>query len=234
MIAILGAMECEITLLLSKMQDTKSERIGRHTYHTGKIGGRDCVLTRCGVGLVNAATAAAVAIEHYRPDMLINIGVGGGLAPDLSVGEVIVASSLCTHDLIYGDLGDERGEVFYPDGESIKMLPTDKNIREAMLRAASELGIKARAGVIASGDVFVSAGDTRRDIREAFGADVCEMEGSAVAQTAYAFGIPFAVLRSVSDLADGTAPESFEKFAASGADTAAAILERAVEYICAQ
>ncbi len=232
MIAILGAMECEITLLLSKMRDVKSERIGKHTYHTGTIGVRDCVLARCGVGLVNAAVAAAVIIERYRPDMLINIGVGGGLAPDLSVGEVIVAESLCTHDLIYGVLGDERGEVFYPDGESIKMLPTDKKIREAILRAAAEHGIKCRAGVIASGDVFVSDSETRRDIREAFGADICEMEGAAVAQTAYAFGTPFAVLRSVSDLADGTAPESFERFAASGADTAATILESAIEYLC--
>ncbi len=232
MIAILGAMECEITLLLSKMQDVTSERIGRHTYHRGRIGGQDCVLARCGVGLVNAAVSATVMIEHYHPDMLINIGVGGGLAPDLSVGEVIAAESLCTHDLKYGVLGDERGMVFYPDGEAIKMLPADKNIREAILRAAAELGIKCRAGVIASGDMFVSDSETRRDIREAFLADICEMEGAAVAQTAYAFGTPFAVLRSVSDLADGTAPESFERFAAASADTAAAILERAIEYLC--
>ena len=61
------------------------------------------------------------------------------------------------------------------------------------------------------------------------GADVCEMEGAAMAQVAYAFGVPFAVLRSVSDLADGSAPASFEKFAEESADKAAKLLLRAVE-----
>lgn len=224
MIAIIGAMDCEIALLLSSMTDEKSEKIGKHTYYTGKISGQDCVLAKCGVGMVNAATAAAVIIEKYRPEAIINIGVGGGLAPDLSVGEMIAATALCTHDLDYGVLGDERGTVFYPDGESLIMLPTDTELTDALVRAAERLDIPCRRGVIASGDRFVSSSEARTDIRGAFGADVCEMEGAAMAQTAYAFGVPFAVLRSVSDLADGSAPASFERFAAESADRAAKLL----------
>ena len=99
MIAIIGAMDCEISLLLSAMTGVESEKTGKHTYYTGKIAGHDCVLARCGVGKVNAATAATVIIEKYRPSVIINIGVGGGLAPDLSVGEMIAATALCTHEL---------------------------------------------------------------------------------------------------------------------------------------
>lgn len=229
MIAIIGAMDCEISLLLSVMTGVESEKTGKHTYYTGKLAGRDCVLAKCGVGMVNAATAATVMIEKYRPSVMINIGVGGGLAPDLSVGEVIAADHLCTHDLDYGVLGDARGTVFYPDGEAIIMLPTDPGVTGALVGAAASLGIACRRGVIASGDKFVSSSEARADIRGAFGADVCEMEGAAMAQVAYAFGVPFAVLRSVSDLADGSAPASFEKFAEESANTAAKLLLRAVE-----
>lgn len=224
MITILGAMDCEISLLLGKMTETRSEKIGKHTFYTGQLAGHDCALAQCGVGKVNAATAAAVMIQKYRPSAIINIGVGGGLAPDLSVGEAIAASALCTHDLDYGILGDARGTVFYPDGEDIIMLPTDQKITDALVAAAKKLGIACRRGVVASGDRFVSSPEVRSDIRAAFGADVCEMEGSAVAQVAYAFGVPFAVLRSVSDLADGSAPASFDKFAKESADTAAKLL----------
>lgn len=224
MITILGAMDCEISLLLGKMTETRSEKIGKHTFYTGQLAGHDCALAQCGVGKVNAATAAAVMIQKYSPSAIINIGVGGGLAPDLSVGEAIAASALCTHDLDYGIMGDARGTVFYPDGEDIIMLPTDKRITDALVAAAEKLGIACRRGVIASGDRFVSSPEVRSDIRGAFGADVCEMEGSAVAQVAYAFGVPFAVLRSVSDLADGSAPASFDKFAEESADTAAKLL----------
>lgn len=229
MIAIIGAMNCEISLLLSAMTGVESEKTGKHTYYTGKIAGRDCVLARCGVGMVNAATAATVIIEKYRPSVIINIGVGGGLAPDLSMGEMVAATALCTHDLDYGVLGDARGTVFYPDDEELIMLPTDRAVTNLLVSTAASLGIACRRGIIASGDKFVSSSEARADIRGAFGADVCEMEGAAMAQVAYAFGVPFAVLRSVSDLADGSAPESFEKFAAECAATAAKLLLRAVE-----
>ena len=179
--------------------------------------------------MVNAATAATVIIEKYRPSVIINIGVGGGLAPDLSMGEMIAATALCTHDLDYGVLGDARGTVFYPDDEELIMLPTDRPVTNLLVSTAASLGIACRRGIIASGDKFVSSSEARADIRGAFGADVCEMEGAAMAQVAYAFGVPFAVLRSVSDLADGSAPESFEKFAAECAATAAKLLLRAVE-----
>ena len=178
MIAIIGAMDCEISLLLSAMTGVESEKTGKHTYYTGKIAGHDCVLVRCGVGKVNAATAATVIIEKYRPSVIINIGVGGGLAPDLSVGEMIAATALCTHDLDYGVIGDARGTVFYPDDEELIMLPTDRSVTDLLVSTAASLGIACRRGIIASGDKFVSSSEARADIRGAFGADVCEMEGA--------------------------------------------------------
>ena len=155
MIAIIGAMNCEISLLLSAMTGVESEKTGKHTYYTGKIAGRDCVLARCGVGMVNAATAATVIIEKYRPSVIINIGVGGGLAPDLSMGEMIAATALCTHDLDYGVLGDARGTVFYPDDEELIMLPTDRPVTNLLVSTAASLGIACLRGIIASGDNFV-------------------------------------------------------------------------------
>ncbi len=233
MIGIMGAMECEISLLLSHMTDVSSMRAGAHTFHVGELAGCRCVLARCGVGKVNAAAAAALMIEKYHPAAIINIGVGGGLAPDLSIGELVAADALCEHDLVYGILGDKRGTVFYPDGRELIMLPTDGRVTGIIAGAAAALGVACRRGIVASGDRFVDSAELKKDIREAFGADVCEMEGAAVAQVACAFDIPFAVLRSVSDLADGSAPESFEKFASWSADVAANVISAALPELSA-
>lgn len=231
MIGIIGAMDCEVSLLLSQMTGVSAGRVGAHTFYTGELAGCCCVLARCGVGKVNAAACAALMIEKYRPAAIINTGVGGGLASDLSIGELVVADALCEHDLIYGILGDKRGTVFYPDGREIIMLPTDKTVTGMIAEAASSLGIPCRRGIIASGDRFVDSAEVKQDIRAEFGADVCEMEGAAIAQVAFAMGVPFAVLRSVSDLADGSAPESFGKFAEESAGVAARVLSGALPSI---
>ena len=113
------------------------------------------------------------------------------------------------------------------------MLPTDKTVTGMIAEAASSLGIPCRRGIIASGDRFVDSAEVKQDIRAEFGADVCEMEGAAIAQVAFAMGVPFAVLRSVSDLADGSAPESFGKFAEESAGVAARVLSGALPSIAA-
>ncbi len=229
MIGIIGAMECEVALLIEKMNNKSSQKVGKQTFWVGNISGCECVVTRCGAGLVNAATAAVIMAAHFSPSAIVNVGVGGGLAPDLDIGDMVIARTLCCHDLDYGILGDVRGTIFYPDGEEIRLLPTDERVSLALLNAARDAGFRCREGVIASGDLFVSSSEKRADIREAFGADICEMEGAAIAQALYSLGVPYAVLRSVSDRADGDAPASFEHFAVESAERAAAVLMTALE-----
>jgi len=77
---------------------------------------------------------------------------------------------------------------------------------------------------VASGDAFVTEASLRARIVERFAPACVEMEGAAVAQVAIANGVPFAILRSVSDLAGHEASMSYEEFAVAAAHTSARVV----------
>ena len=110
----------------------------------------------------------------------------------------------------------------------LEISPGDKDILAA-LKAAVESVTKdrhVRLGCIASGDVFVSKGNLKQVLHGNFGADVAEMEGASIAHVASTANVPFAVIRAVSDLADGSAPASFAEFDAEASHIAAMAVRR--------
>lgn len=229
-VGVIGAMQSEVDLLASLVEDRTETVIGRHTFICGTIGGTRAVISRAGVGKVNAAACAAAMILRFAPDMIINTGVAGALDPALSVGDLAVAESAVEYDLDYGMLGDTRGSVFYPDGTSEILLPTDPDVADALVKAASALGYAPLRGIIASGDRFVSDPAVKSDIRGTFGdrVRVCEMEGAAIVHVCRLYGTKCGVLRSVSDSADGNAEVDFPSFAAASARTAARVIEKLI------
>ena len=82
-------------------------------------------------------------------------------------------------------------------------------------------------GRIATGDWFVNDHATRDAIAQRTGADLVEMEGAAIAFVAERFGVPWIVIRSVSDAGDASAPTAFDEplppAAANAASTGEAI-----------
>ncbi len=226
-LGIIGAMESEVELLVSLLENKESKKIGKHTYYTGFIGGTSAVIARAGVGKVSAAACTAAMILHFAPEYILNTGVAGALGKGINVGDVIIADSCIEYDLEYGALGDARGEVFYPDGTSEISLPADAELSAMLEAAANKISggeFAVKRGTVATGDKFVSSAETKSDILSAFPSSLCcEMEGAAIAQTCRLYSVKFSVLRSMSDSADGEAEMDFPTFAKLSADRAAKI-----------
>lgn len=217
MTGIICAMELEAERIAAEMTDVREENISGVSYKSGKIGNRDVVLAVCGVGKVFAALCAEAMIIRYRPDAIINAGVAGALSGGLRVFDTVLADTVLQHDMDTSAIGDPVGLV---SGINKIEFEADRKLSSAIAEAAQKNGIDVKYVKIATGDRFIDTEEDRRRIRSLFGADVCEMEGGAIAQVCYVNGLPFALLRTISD----AECEDFAAFAAKAADICAAII----------
>ena len=227
---IIGAMDSEIALLTAQMEGATVDTNAGLRFYRGVLCGAQVVVVKCGVGKVNAAACAQQLIDRYQIDALINIGVAGGVSSQLKVLDVVVGTSLVQHDFDlrpFGYVKGYLGEAF--GGDPLK--PTAFVADETLVRRCEEAAktvvgneYACYCGVIASGDEFVASADRREAISSEFSAMASEMEGASIAQVATLNQCPFVVLRTISDLADGSAPLSFEQVVQFAADTAAAII----------
>ena len=208
-IGIIGAMEPEVEALISALEDKGCERVSGVDFYTGKIGEKTVAVAKCGIGKVFAALCAQTMIMKYSPDLLVNTGVGGGLASGLGTGDIVIARDLCQHDMDTSAIGDPVGLV---SGINKIYFESDPRAREILLSAAESLGLIACLGRIASGDKFIASKSDKDRIISTFAADACEMEGCAIAQVAFVNGTPFAVVRALSDSADGEATMDYPTF----------------------
>ena len=208
-IGIIGAMSDEVDGLIAKLDGHCEELVSGIKFHTGTLYGKSVVIARCGVGKVFAAMCATAMIIKYSPCLIVNTGVGGALSSSLSCADIVVATKLVQHDMDTSPLGDPVGMI---SGINKVYFDADESAAEALMAAANKLSLPAKRGVIASGDQFVASKEEKDRIVSTFGADVCEMEGAAIAQAAYVSGTPFAVVRAISDGADGNSPMDFPTF----------------------
>ncbi len=208
-IGIIGAMQPEVEAIISALADRGSETVSGITFHTGLIAGKRVAVAKCGIGKVFAALAAQTMILKYSPDLIVNTGVGGAIGGGLNCGDVVVADRLCQHDMDTSAIGDPKGLV---SGINMIYFDADLRARELLLSEASRLGLSVKSGTVATGDRFIADPVDKRRIATDFSASVCEMEGCAIAQIAYVNGTPFAVVRAISDSADGEATMDYPTF----------------------
>ncbi len=222
MLGIIGAMTVEVDELKKIMSDTLEHTVGDMTFVSGKLYGADAVVTVCGEGKVNAAMCTQAMIMEYAPDLIVNTGVGGGLADGLKIGDVVVASAVVEHDMDMSPLGYPIGFV---SGVDKTEMPCDKKTADLLERCTRELNIPCRRGIVASGDQFISSDEKKAFLVKTFNASVCEMEGAAIGHVCIRNGVPFGVLRSVSDSGDDKASMSFPEFAELAAKNSIAIIK---------
>ena len=223
MTGIIGAMRIEVETIKSLMENKSVETISGVEYVKGTLHGKDVVIAVCGIGKVAAAMCTQTMILKYAPDRIINTGVGGSLSTKLAIGDVAVAESLVQHDMDTSPLGDPVGLI---SGINVIKMPADEKVVEMLIRGVEALdGIKALKGVIASGDQFIASEEKKKFIVDNFGALVCEMEGASIAQVCYTNGVPFGVVRAVSDCADGSSHMDYGEFLPIAAANAAKIIE---------
>ena len=208
-IAIIGAMDAEVAGLISRLEDSSVEKLGWLTFYTGKLLGKRVAIAKCGIGKVFAAMCAEAMIVKYEPKLIVNTGVGGALAGGISPTDIVIAQELCQHDMDTSALGDEVGLV---SGINKIYFESDPRAVKILSDAASQKGYKHHIGRIATGDRFVADANEKAVIRDRFNAMACEMEGAAIAQTASVNSVPFAVIRAISDSADGEASMEYMTF----------------------
>lgn len=177
-IGIICALDVELVGIKNMMADISEEKISGVTFIFGTLEGKKAVAAECGVGKVFAAICAEAMILKYRPEIIINSGVAGGLSKTLSISDAAIATDAVEHDMDSSALGDPVGMI---SGINIIKLPCDEYAVKLLLGAAKDLGIHAEAGTIASGDKFIASDSDRERIRQNFGAIACEMEGASIA-----------------------------------------------------
>lgn len=228
-IGIIGAMTVEVQSLIAQMEDCQTKEIAGLLFHRGRLSGVDCVAAKCAPGKVNSAVCAQIMILEYAPRLVINLGVAGGVG--VGIGDLVIATELVQHDFDGTALGSPLGELSICRGkeeQEIRMFPADRRAAEILAQEAEGIYGHAHLGVIATGDTFVADPEKNRWLNETFGAKAVEMEGASTAQACTMNGVPFAVLRAVSDNANDDSPADFPAFAKECAEKSARLLAKAL------
>ncbi|HZG73403.1 MAG TPA: 5'-methylthioadenosine/S-adenosylhomocysteine nucleosidase [Chondromyces sp.] len=228
-IAVIGAMEEEVTILRDRMDNREVDIIANSEYTTGTMNGAEVVLLRSGIGKVNAAMSTTVLLQKYQPDVVINTGSAGGLNPELNVGDVVISTEVRHHDVDATVFGYEYGQV--PQMPAAYQA-NEKLISVAAACASEPDNVQVVKGLIATGDSFMSDPDRVEFIRTKFNnLQAVEMEAAAIAQVSHQFGVPFVIIRSLSDIAGKESGISFEQFLPKAALHSANLVTKIVDQL---
>lgn len=222
-LGIIGAMEIEVAILKSKLENARVTKIGPMEFFEGKLAGCEVVIVMCGVGKVHAAMCTQTLCTHFGVTHIVNTGVAGSLDPELDICDVLVSTDAIQHDMDVTHLSYNVGQV---PGLDVRAFPAD----EMLIRYAFEASEAIRPGHtklgrVATGDQFVSSKAQKEKIIADTAAKCTEMEGGAIAQTAYVNGVPFVILRAISDKADDSADMDYPTFERLAAHNCAAVTE---------
>lgn len=210
-VGIIGAMDEEIALLLKHMEDVKSEKFAGVVFVSGKLQGRSVVVCKSGVGKVNAAVTTQLLVDRFEVTAVIFTGVAGAVNPQLEIGDIVISSSCQQHDMDVSPLGFARGVIPY---QEVSDFPAAPELIRLAQKACENLKLErgVLVGKVLSGDQFVADPERVQLLHDTMQGACVEMEGAAVAQVCYMNGLPYVVLRSMSDKADGSAHVNFAEF----------------------
>ncbi|OQR56824.1 5'-methylthioadenosine/adenosylhomocysteine nucleosidase [Bacillus sp. CDB3] len=217
-IGIIGAMQIEIDLLLEKLVIQEQQTIAGMPFYVGEFMGTEVIVTRCGVGKVNAAACTQTLIHKFDADAIINTGVAGGLHPDVKVGDLVISTNVTHHDV-----NKNQMKNLFPFQEAFH---ASEELRDLARKAvnSSSLNITVHEGRIVSGECFVEDSKLKAQLVIEYASHCTEMEGAAIGHVAYINDIPFLVMRCISDSADDEAQDSYDDFAKTAANYCSEII----------
>ena len=209
-LGIIGAMRVEVETLVEKLENPTCRQIAWSNYYEGKLEGLHVVVVQCGVGKGNAALCAQILCDCFGVTHLVNTGIAGSLCAELDIGDLVVSRDAMYHDFEVTAFGYEYGKV---PGMDVVAFPADEVLMKHAFAAAESVNPgHTKIGRIASGDQFVCRQEQKDHIIRVTGGLCTEMEGAAIAHTAYRNGIPFVILRAISDRADNSAEMDYPTF----------------------
>lgn len=234
-IGIIGAMQVEVDWLrelMKKEGKTEVVQAGGLEFESGKIHGKEAVVVRSGVGKVNAALCAQRLILQFNCTNIINTGIAGAMAEGLGVLDFVVSVDAVYHDMDATGFGYKPGQI---PQMSVFSFEADKNMicaaKKAFENCKEAEGHKMMEGRIATGDQFISEKPVKTRIGQNFSPACVEMEGAAIAHACHLNGIPFVIIRCMSDMADDLSSNGYDFNEAVAARLSAGVVEKLVEAI---
>ncbi|WP_158737508.1 5'-methylthioadenosine/S-adenosylhomocysteine nucleosidase [Alteribacillus sp. YIM 98480] len=208
-IAVIGAMDEEVELLIDHLGNRIEEEIGGSFFYSGYIQGHEIILVKSGIGKVNAAISTSILLEKFQPDAVINTGSAGGFNPALNVGDLVISKEVRYNDVDATVFGYEFGQV--------PQMPAKYEADDTLVQIAKKCAINEKLttleGLVVSGDSFMSDDSRVAFLKNTFVEPQCaEMEAGAIAQVCYRFNVPFVIIRSLSDIAGQDAKQSYDQF----------------------
>ena len=230
MTGIIGAMDEEVAALQEKMQDVTVTEKAKMRFVKGSLAGHPVVVVRSGIGKVNAAVCTQILADDFGVDRVINTGIAGSLDAGIDIGDIVLSTDVLHHDMDATGFGYAPGEV---PQLGTAVFKADPQLRAAAAQAVQEKapGVQLFEGRIVSGDQFICEKDRKEAISRTFGGLCVEMEGAAIAQAAYVNGLPFVILRAISDQADEATAVTYDVFEAQAAEHCALVTERMAQLL---
>ena len=208
-IGIIGAMDVEVEHLKAELMGAQVERVAGTDFCSGRLGEKDVVVVKCGIGKVNSAVGAVEMVNNYHPDLVVSSGCAGGADTSLNVTDVVVSTECCYHDAYCGS-EQEFGQIM---GMPARYASPSELVAKA---AAVDCSVNVVPGLIVSGEWFVDSREKMASILDRFPeAKAVDMESCSIAQTCHIYGVPFISFRIISDvpLKDEKAQQYFDFWA---------------------
>lgn len=211
MLGIIGAMDEEVAKIKEEMQDVKVITRAAMDFYEGSINGHSVVVVRSGIGKVNAAMCTQILADQYHVDAIINTGIAGSLNADINIGDIVLSTDTLEHDMDAVAFGYPVGQIPRMDTLSFT---ADSKLRSLAKQVCEQVNpdVTVFEGRVVSGDQFISDKEKKQWLVDTFGGYCTEMEGAAIAHAAYLNGIPFLIIRAISDKADDSATVDYPAF----------------------
>lgn len=220
-LGIIGAMDVEIDILKQHMTDCTEIRHSGTNFYAGQLEGVPVVVAVCGVGKVNAALCAQILCDWFQVTHIINTGIAGSLSVSQDIGDLVVSWDVIHHDFDCTAFGYQRCQI---PKLPWSFMANDLLLYYAQMAAQEVHPGHVRTGRVASGDQFISDKHSKEAVLKRTGALCVEMEGAAIAQAAYRNGVPFVIIRAISDKADESAGVDYPSFESLAADRCARVV----------
>ena len=223
MLGIIGAMDEEVAQIKEHMENVRVETRASMDFYQGTLHGHPVVVVRSGIGKVNAAICAQILADRYQVDAIINTGIAGSLNADINIGDIVLSTDTVEHDMDAVSFGYPLGQI--PRMDTLSFV-ADEKLRAVAKRVCEQVNPEVRVfeGRVVSGDQFISDKDRKQWLVENFAGYCTEMEGAAIAHTAYLNEIPFLVIRAISDKADDSASVDYPVFEAKAIEHSVKLL----------
>ncbi|MGI6095195.1 MAG: 5'-methylthioadenosine/adenosylhomocysteine nucleosidase [Lachnospiraceae bacterium] len=212
-IGIIGAMPEEVAALKEKMTEVTIKRKASMDFYQGILRDKPVVVVQSGIGKVNAGICTQILVDDYDVRCVINTGIAGSLKAEINIGDIVLSTDALQHDVDATEFGYPLGQI--PDMEAFSFHADEKMIALAK-EICEEVNpeIRVFTGRVVTGDQFVASREVKDRITENFHGYCTEMEGAAIAQSAYLNQVPFLIVRAISDKADNSAQEDYPTFKA--------------------